>query len=369
MLTGYWNPPHQQPLHVRQAILKGWQTSRLSSIRALGRLISSLSLKSFLQTSTIFNELTGWTELPDDHRPEPGAGYDFKFRQFEPASHPEVIETDVVIVGSGCGGGVCAKVLAEAGHRVLVVDKSYYFPPSVLPLSQEAACEYMFESSGILGTDSGSVNVAAGSCWGGGGSVNWSVTLQTQGYVRKEWSEDRGLSFFTSSQFQASLDRVCEFMGASTEHNIHNKRARVLMDGSRKLGWHATPAPQNTGGEPHDCGRCHLGCSSGKKKGPAISWLPAAGEAGAEFIEGLAVETVLFDETRDEKRAIGIRGRWTSRDADGGVSGPQEERVTRDIIVKAKRVIISAGTLQSPLVLMRSGLTVGLPNPSLPARH
>ncbi|KAH6694116.1 long chain fatty alcohol oxidase [Plectosphaerella plurivora] len=361
LLTGYWSPPHQQSITVRHAILTAWRVSRLRSLRALSKAITTLSQKSFLQTSTLFRDLTGYTDLPDDH--QPAQGYDFKFRQFDPSptgtdtDTPEVIDTDIIIVGSGCGGGVCAKILAEAGHRVLVVDKSYHFPPSLLPMPQEVACQHLYENGGLLGTDDGLLNVVAGSCWGGGGTVNWSVALQTQGYVRDEWADDRGLVFFSSSQFQQSLDRVCEYMGVSTEPIVHNNRARFLMDGSRKLGWHASPAPQNTGGEEHDCARCHLGCASGKKKGPATCWLPAAAEAGAEFIEGLHVEEVVFDETNGERRAVGIKAKWTSRDAEGGLSGPLEERTTRNVVVNAKRVIVSAGALQSPLLLMRSGLT------------
>lgn len=341
---------------MRQAILKSWQVSRLKALRSLAALVTSISLKSSHQASPIWAELTGWTDRPEKHKP--AQGYDFQFKQFTADSHPEVIETDVVIVGSGCGGAVCAKVLAEAGHRVLVVERAYHHPPEHLPMPQAQACQYLFENGGIVGTDTGSVNVLAGSCWGGGGAINWSVSLQTQGYVRKEWAEEKGLVFFESNKFQESLDRVCEFMGVGTENIVHNKRATFLLDGSRKLGWHSGPAPQNTGGERHDCARCHLGCSSLGKKGTAVSWLPAAGDAGAEFIEGFDVEKVLFDETSDSKRATGIRGKWMSRDPDGGVSGPLEKRTTRDVIVRAKRVILSAGSLHSPLVLMRSGLTV-----------
>ncbi|OLN95349.1 Long-chain-alcohol oxidase FAO2-like protein 1 [Colletotrichum chlorophyti] len=355
LLTNYWKPPHQQPLHIRQAILMSWHASRLPSLRSLARVISSMALKSFYQSSDVFRELSGWNDLPGDH--QPGHSYDFTFRQFEAAPHPDVMETDVVIIGSGCGGAVCAQVLAEAGYRVAVVEKSYHFPPSQLPMSQELACHYLFENGGFIGTDDGSTNVLAGSCWGGGGSVNWSVSLQTQGYVRKEWADENGLPFFTSTSFQDSLDRVCEYMGVDSKHVVHNKRASYLLDGSHKLGWHAGPAPQNTGGEVHNCGRCHLGCRSNKKKGPAASWLPAAAKAGGVFVEGLDVERVLFDEMGDRRRAIGVRGKWISRDADGGVSGPVDERITRDIIIKAKRVIVAAGALFSPLILMRSGLT------------
>ncbi|TKW50203.1 Long-chain-alcohol oxidase FAO2 [Colletotrichum tanaceti] len=356
LLTGYWTPVHLQPLEVREKILKAWQTSRLPAIRVLSKSICLLAQKSAVQTSSLLRELTDYTDMPDFQKH--GEGYDFNFMQFEASDAPAVVETDVVIVGSGCGGAVAAKVLAEAGHKVLVVDKSYYYPPSQLPMSQDAGCQFLYENGGFITSDDNSLNLVAGSCWGGGGTVNWSVSLQTQGFVRKEWSEKSGLPFFTSPQFQNCLDKVCDFMGVGADHVRHNHRNRVLLDGSRKLGWHATTAPQNTAGTEHYCGQCHLGCPSTEKQGPTVSWLPAAAASGARFIEGFEVEKVTFDESSsDPRRATGVVGKWVSRGAGGSTSAPLDQRTTREVIVKAKKVIVAAGSISSPLVLLRSGLT------------
>lgn len=356
-LTGYFTAVNQQPLHIREAILQGWQTSRLSSMRVLTKVFTTLAQKATLQTSPLFKELTGYTDLPSDH--EPVDSYEFKFMQFPASDEPVSLETDAVIVGSGCGGAVVAKHLAEAGHRVLVVDKSYHFPAAQLPLAQDMGCEYLFEGGGFLGSDDSCLNLVAGSCWGGGGNINWSVSLQTQGFVRSEWAK-KGLPFFTSAQFQSCLDKVSDVMGVSSDHVRHNHRNRVMLDGARKLGWHAAAAPQNTGGTEHYCGRCHLGCGSAGKKGTAVSWLPAAAEAGAECIEGLEVNEVTFDTTDGDKKATGVVGTWVSRDATGGVSSPSSERITRKVVIKAKKVIVACGSLWSPLVLLKSGLTVSV---------
>lgn len=224
---------------------------------------------------------------------KPADGFEYEFLQFPPGNHPETIETDVVIVGSGCGGAVAAKNLAEAGHRVLVVEKSYHYPSKCFPMEFPQGTVNMFESGGATMTDDGSLAILAGSTWGGGGTINWSASLQTQGYVRQEWS-DSGLPFFTSLDFQKSMDRVCDRMGVNTEHIEHNRPNRVLLDGARKLGYAAKAVPQNTGNSQHYCGYCIMGCPSAEKKGPTETFLMDAAKAGATFAEGFQADKVLF---------------------------------------------------------------------------
>jgi choline dehydrogenase-like flavoprotein len=215
-------------------------------------------------------------------------------------------------------------------------------------------CSLIDRSPLIIVADDNSTCVIAGQTWGGGGTVNWSASLQTQGFVRKEWS-DGGLPFFTSSEFQDCLDVVCNRMGVSTEHITHNKSNDVLLEGARKLGWTAKAVPQNTGGTRHYCGYCTMGCGSCGKQGPTVTFLPDAAKAGAHFIEGLDVGKVLFatDKATGKKTAVGVQGLWTSRDQHGGVSG---DKRTRPVVIKAKRVVVSAGTMHTPTILMRSGL-------------
>ena len=357
VLTGYATPVHQQPLHIRHAILQSWNSAWMGTPRVLFKTFTLLAKACWVQNSPIFKQITQYSDVYPDYKPGPDV--DFRFLQFGPSSEPTTLETDVVIVGSGPGGGVCAKVLAEAGHRVLVVDKGYHFAPSQLPMTQAAGMAHLYENSGLMSSVDNSINAVAGSCWGGGGTVNWSVALQTQGYVRREWAEDHGLPFFQSAEFQDALDRVCGVIGAADPlHQSH--RGQVLLDGARKLGWSAKPCPQNSAGHEHNCGHCHLGCGSNQKQGPAVTWLPAAQKAGAQFIEGFHAQRILWDDETagDKKKAVGIVGTWTSRDTEGNTGGPLEGRTTREVVIKAKRVIVSTGTLNSPLLLRRSGLTV-----------
>ena len=209
------------------------------------------------------------------------------------------------------------------------------------------ACDsgvHLLENGGVIMSDSGSIAVLAGSTLGGGGTVNWSASLQPQSFVREEWAAE-GLPFFTSPAFQSGLDRVCGHMGVAVppEHNFAN---RVVLEGARRLGLSAKEVPQNSGGKAHKCGYCSDGCAAATKQGPSNRWLPDAAERGAKFVQGTEVREVLFEDRGGSKTAVGVRGVWTS----------QDRSTSPEIVVNAKRVIIACGTLQSPLLLMRSGI-------------
>lgn len=335
-------------------------------IRGLYRQLTTLGKVIFSATNPTFQSLSGFPMTPKDWKPP--TGYPYEFIQFPSASPmasgskgasrppPVEIETDVVIVGSGCGAGVCAKNLAEAGHRVLVVDKSYYFDASSFPMAAGEAFFHLFEGGLTTGSDDNSISVVAGSCFGGGGTINWSASLQPQGFVRDEWVRDRGLTFFGTQEFQNCLDRVCAQMGVHEDFEPNHGNA-LLVEGARKLGWSARKVPQNTGRCEHADGHCAMGCSTGEKNGPMNGWYPDAAKHGAKFVEGFKVKKVLFDES-GRKKAVGVVGTWTSRGKNGNVDGPEEDKIVREVIVKAKKVIVSSGTLNSPLVLKNSGLKV-----------
>ncbi|KAL9040944.1 MAG: hypothetical protein Q9214_004288 [Letrouitia sp. 1 TL-2023] len=351
ILTGYSTFFHLQPVKVRQQIIQSWTQSYLPPLRQLIKSLGALVISIWVKQSPTLGSILGFPRNPVHGKP--GKGFDYDFIRFSAGDEPEILETDVVIVGSGCGGGVCAKNIAEAGHQVLVVERAYHFPPEYFPMTSADGYIHLFHNGGVDTSDDSSIAVLAGQAWGGGGTVNWSASLQTQAFVRQEWA-DGGLSFFTSSEYQESLDRVCRRMGVSGDHVDHNPNNKFILDGARRLGYSAKVVPQNTGGKKHYCGYCTFGCAANEKQGPVASFLPDAAKAGARFMEGFEAEKVLFDQTNGKKTASGLQGTWKSRDGHGGVSG--DDRIARKITIKAKRVIISCGTLNSPLLLLRSGL-------------
>ncbi|KAL4739537.1 putative long chain fatty alcohol oxidase [Aspergillus similis] len=355
LLTGSMIPIQEQSLKARERIFTAWGSSRLPPIRLIHRSLLAMFKKTWMISSPTLPIAVGIPRVPVHGKP--ADGFEYEFLQFPPGNDPEIIETDVVIIGSGCGGAVTAKNLAEAGHRVLVVEKSYHYPSKYFPMETSKGLVNMFEGAGSALTDDASVALFAGSTWGGGGTINWACSLQTQAFVRKEWA-DSGLPFFTSAEFQNSLDRVCDRMGVNTKHIKHNRQNQVILDGARKLGYAVDVVPQNTGDEEHYCGYCTMGCAAAGKKGPTETWLADAAKAGAIFMEGFKADKVTFTEKGGilsrERIATGVEGTWTPRDS--YLVPEQGTDTKRKIVIKAKKVVVSCGTFNSPLLLLRSGL-------------
>ncbi|RPA75165.1 FAD/NAD(P)-binding domain-containing protein [Ascobolus immersus RN42] len=256
------------------------------------------------------------------------------------------LEFDVVVVGSGPGGGIVAEKAASVGLKVLVVEKGGWLNSAALPQNDSTAFSN-FQSNLLLTTDSNLLGIITATTFGGSGAINWSACFPPQAYVRKEWAEQHGLKWIQSPEFQDCIDTVMKKIGASPPET-QNHRNALLLEGARKLGYAAQPLHQNL--QPgHNCGGCGWGCSGGPngahKLDPTRTTLLNAHKLGAKFAKGFEVERVLFQ--KDRNTVKGIFGHWT--DPTTGHRTP--------VTVRAKRVVVSAGAINTPLILLRSRLS------------
>lgn len=140
-----------------------------------------------------------------------------------------------------------------------------------------------------------------------------------------------------SQEFQNAVDAVSKRAGVSAEAVKHNPSNQILLDGCRKMGYHADTIPQNTAGKEHACGWCTFGCPYAEKQGTMETWIKDAAAAGSRFIQGAWVERIIH-------RNGVAEGVWAK--VEGGYN----------LSITAKRVVVSCGSIGTPGLLLRSGL-------------
>lgn len=310
---------------MREAQLLAWKTSVIPTYRKIYDSLVKLGVALYVRNSEAVRKVMRFAPAPV----APAESYhDYSFLSVAQAAEGR---WDAIIVGSGSGGGVAAKAMAEAGMRVLVIEKGAHFDHSQ-SYTEPWALEHMYERGVLTATEDGSVGLVAGSVFGGGSTVNWAASLQTPAAVREGWAKDFGLPYFTSPQFQADMDYVCDVMGVCAP--THNKQNQLLLEGARRLGYARADVPQNSGGAAHGCSHnCANGCVSGGKKGGVHAWLADAARAGARFLRA-DVRRIDFA----NRAAVGVTVR-----ADG-----------RETSLPAPRIIVAGGSIHSPAILQRS---------------
>ena len=348
----------------RERVLLGWATSRFplrrSAFQAFRKLLTFLAYADPGPPGSPNPLHAAIGYLPD--RPPVTAQLaairplDIHARPAGPgADEPVTLEADVVVVGSGAGGGVMAAELSREGRSVVVVEAGPFLDEAHLPADEMDAYSRVYLNDGLLTTWDGAVTMLAGSGVGGGTLVNWMTCIAVPGEVRAEWARDHGIDGIDGAAFDEDVAVVERELGVAEAVVIPPKDG-VILRGAGALGWEAAPIRRNAT-DCDDCGSCPFGCARGAKQSTMRVHLTSAMAAGARIADRARVARVLVE----EGRAVGIEAAVmlvdpaTGEPIDGPGGDPLRPR-TRRLIVRAAQVVVAAGALRSPAVLLASGL-------------
>jgi choline dehydrogenase-like flavoprotein len=261
----------------------------------------------------------------------------------EPQGHEETLEADVCIVGSGSGGAVVAAMLAERGLDVVVLEAAGYYNESDFNQLELPAYQQMFWRGGPTPTADGNVSLVAGTTLGGGTTINWTNCLRTRPWVREQWAE-HGLEGVDGPDYDRHLNAVLERINANEGCSDLNGTQQRLREGTEALGWSFETIVRNTDPgkySPEMAGYLGFGDQSGSKQSADRTWLADAQEHGARFLTFTRAMRVLTE----DGRATGVEAVWQAPDGRGA-----------QVSVRAPRVVVACGSLESPALLLRSGI-------------
>ena len=259
-------------------------------------------------------------------------------------------EADVVVIGSGAGGGVVAAELAKAGRRVLVIEAGPFVDEATMPRDELDAYGRLFLNYGLNASWAGSITMLAGSTVGGGTVVNWMTCLDAPVDVREEWAREHGLDGVEGSEWSSDAEIIDRELGLAPSAVIPPKD-ELIRRGAAELGWEAGVITRNAR-DCGDCGSCPFGCRRGTKQSGIRAHLAEAVRNGAQVLDRARVRSVVLPGSPSGGVA-GVAG--TLGPPDGGADGDDR----RPFAASAPQVVLAAGALRSPAILQASGLEHG----------
>lgn len=236
ILSGYPTAFADQPRETREAIVKSWANSSLSDLRKLAKTFTSVPMfalytcvhetdaaltlaairrwrpRRWATTSTATpcsrSRRTVWSSPTRYADPASADRSRWQYKFEEVAVDYQLFETDVLIIGSGCGGGVVGSGLSQSGHEVLIVELGEHEAHSRERSTAKHALGTKFMGNGIIVTESGTMSVLAAKTFGGGSTVNWSASLRPPHALRQTWAKQHGLSHFMTTDFSDDIEFV-----------------------------------------------------------------------------------------------------------------------------------------------------------------
>ena len=260
----------------------------------------------------------------------------------------DVSETcDVCIVGSGAGGAVLAAGLVAQGLDVVMLEAGPSVTRDDFTLHEREAYPHLYQDRGGRSTADLAITILQGRTVGGSTTVNWTTCYRTPARILDHWRTAHGIDGLDPESLAPHFDAVEARLNITGwDPAIANANNRKLLDGAGALGWQVDATRRNVKGCANS-GYCGLGCPVDGKQAMHVTYLADAVAGGLRLYADTEARAVVTS----GGRATGVEARVMQR----GRTADAPQRVS----VKAKVVVASGGAINTPALLLRSGLDGG----------
>lgn len=249
------------------------------------------------------------------------------------------VECDAVVIGTGAGGAVVGRELAEAGLAVVFVEEGRYFERGDFTGRTFDMQQKLYRRGGsTFSVGNVAIPIPLGQTVGGSTTINSGTCYRAPDRVLAEWASDLGLAELAPDRMGGYFDRVERVLQVETARaELLGGNGRVIARGADALGFRRHGALRRNAPACDGQGVCCFGCPTDAKRSTNVSYIPLALRAGAELFPGARVTRVIIE----GGRAAGV----VAETADGHV-----------LTVRARAVIVACGALTTPIFLERQGL-------------
>ncbi|WP_295999914.1 GMC family oxidoreductase [Rugamonas sp.] len=251
------------------------------------------------------------------------------------------LEADVVIVGSGAGGGVSAEILTLAGLRVIIVEEGALKSSRDFKMREAEAYPALYQESAARKTRDKAINILQGRTVGGSTTVNWTTSFRTPPSTLAFWQRHHGLGDYTPEALApwfGMMEQRLDIVEWAVPPNQNNE---LLRRGAAKLGVLTAVIHRNVKG-CWNLGYCGMGCPTNAKQSMLVTTIPAALTHGATLLTRLRAERLIFKGGRVEQLQC------AALQADG------LETNGRRVTLRARHFVLSGGAINTPALLLRS---------------
>lgn len=320
----------------RLALLEGWRTGDPIRRLMLRALVAPLKFAHF-DDPALYKQL--------------GCVYDFEKVKAEvkPAYMRERVHTeldgdlavdcDVVVIGTGAGGAVVGRELAEAGLAVVFVEEGKYFERSdftgrAFPMQQK-----LYRGGGsTFSVGNTGIPIPLGRTVGGTTTVNSGTCFRTPDRVLAEWRDELGLDELAPDKLGSYFERVEAVLGVEpAKRSLLGGNGRVIQRGCDALGFTRHGPLRRNAPACDGQGVCCFGCPTDAKRSTNVSYIPLALKAGAELFPGAKVTRIIVEGGK----------------AAGVVAATRDGHV---LTVRSRAVVVACGAISTPLLLSAQGL-------------
>jgi len=280
------------------------------------------------------------SQVPDIFR-ERAAAEQWRMVDCATLNAPQTVEADVIIVGTGAGGGVTAEVLSQAGLKVVMIEEGNLHTSSDFKMDELDSYGKLYQEGAGRATKDGAVNIFQGRTVGGTTAINWTSSFRTPSQTLNVWGNDFAVKGFSPDEMAPYFERMEQRLNIEKWAMAPNANNDTLKRGCEQLGWSWAVIPRNVAG-CWNLGYCGMGCPTNAKQSMLVTTVPEALKNGAQLYYRCSAQQVNFDAHKATSitcQALGVDGKTPT-----GVL----------LEFKAPHIVLSGGAINTPGLLLRS---------------